>query len=54
MENIIDEKTGRMLTIRRDRVILDRVICSGDYHRSCPRATYTYWCEAWLRRVEGT
>ena len=54
MENIIDEKTGRMLTIRRDRVILDRVTCSGDYHRSCPRATYTYWCEAWLRRVEGT
>jgi hypothetical protein len=54
IENIIDEKTGRMLTIRRDTVILDGVICRGDYHRSCPRAIYPYWREAWLRRVEGT
>ena len=54
IENIIDEKTGRMLTIRRDCVILDGVICRGDYHRSCPRAIYPYWREAWLRRVEGT
>jgi hypothetical protein len=52
MENIIDEKTGRMLRIRRDCVILDGVICTGDYHRSCPRAIYPYWREAWLRRVE--
>jgi hypothetical protein len=53
IEKIIDEKTGRMLTIRRDCVILDGVICRGDYHRSCPRAIYPYWREAWLRRVEG-
>ena len=33
-------------------VILDGVICTGDYHRSCPRAIYPYWREAWLRRVE--
>jgi hypothetical protein len=52
IENIIDEKTGRMLRIRRDCVILDGVICTGDYHRSCPRAIYPYWREAWLRRVE--
>ena len=54
IENIIDEKTGRMLTIRRDCVILDGVLCTGDYHRSCPRAIYPYWREAWLKRVEGT
>jgi len=54
IEKIIDEKTGRMLTIKRDCVILDGVICTGDYHRSCPRAIYPYWREAWLRRVEGT
>jgi hypothetical protein len=53
MEKIIDEKTGRMLTIKKDTVILDGVICRGDYHRSCPRAIYPYWREAWLRRVEG-
>ena len=38
IERIIDEKTGRMLSIKRDTVILDGVICTGDYHRSCPRA----------------
>jgi hypothetical protein len=54
IEKIIDEKTGRMLTIKRDTVILDGVICTGDYHRSCPRAIYPYWREAWLRRVDGT
>jgi len=52
IENIIDEKTRRMLTIKRDCVILEGVICAGDYHRSCPRAIYPYWREAWLRRVE--
>ena len=52
IEKIIDEKNGRMLTIKRDCVILDGVICTGDYHRSCPRAIYPYWREAWLRRVE--
>jgi hypothetical protein len=52
IEKIIDEKTGRMLRIKRDCVILSGVICTGEYHRSCPRAIYPYWREAWLRRVE--
>jgi hypothetical protein len=53
IEKIIDEKSGRMLRIRRDTVILDGVVCRGDYHRSCPRAIYPYWREAWLKRVEA-
>ena len=52
IERIIDEKSGRMLRIRRDCVILDGVICTGDYHRSCPRAIYPYWREVWLKRVD--
>ena len=32
---------------------LDGVVCRGDYHRSCPRAIYPYWREAWLKRVEA-
>ena len=52
IEKIIDEKTGRMLKIKRNTVILGGVVCTGDYHRSCPRAIYPYWREAWLRRVE--
>ena len=51
VERIIDEKTGRMLRIKRATVILDGVICTGDYHRCCPRAVYPYWCEVWLKRV---
>ena len=52
IENIIDEKTGRMLRIKRDTVILEGVLCTGDYHRSCPRGIYPYWREVWLRRVD--
>jgi hypothetical protein len=52
VEHIIDEKTGRMLTIKADCIIIDGFICTGDYHRMCPRAIYPYWRESWLRRVE--
>ena len=51
VERIIDEKTGRMLRIKRATVILEGVICTGDYHRRCPRAVYPYWSEVWLKRV---
>jgi hypothetical protein len=51
VERIIDEKTGRMLRIKRATVILDGVVCTGDYHRCCPRAVYPYWREVWLKRV---
>jgi hypothetical protein len=52
IERILDEKTGRMLRIKQDCVILNGVVCTGDYHRSCPRAIYPYWREAWLKRVD--
>ena len=52
VEKIIDEKTGKMLTIKADCIIIDGFVCTGDYHRSCPRAVYPYWREAWLKRVE--
>jgi hypothetical protein len=51
VNKIIDEKTGRMLSIKTDCIIIDGFICTGDYHRSCPRSIYTYWREAWLKRV---
>lgn len=52
VEKIIDEGTGKMLHIKGDCIILDGVICTGDYHRSCPRSIYPYWREIWLKRVE--
>jgi hypothetical protein len=51
VEQIIDEQTGKMRYIKTDCIILEGIICSGDYHRSCPRSIYPYWREIWLKRV---
>ncbi len=51
---IIDEKSGRMLRLKNDCVILEGLYCNGLNMRKrlfCPRAPYYYWREAWLRRV---
>jgi hypothetical protein len=52
VDRIIDEKTGRMLHLPNDCVILDGVICKGTYNHFCPRSIYPYWREIWLERVE--
>jgi len=51
---IIDEKTGKMLQIKTDAIILKNVACQARYafcRRFCPRAIYPYWREIWLERV---
>jgi hypothetical protein len=52
---IVDEKTGKMINIANDCVILDGVVCKGCLSRNrlfCPRAVYPYWREIWLERAE--
>jgi hypothetical protein len=54
VDKIIDEKTGRMITMPNPGVILDGVVCAG--HNAvdrmfCPREIYMYWREIWLKRV---
>ncbi|HKY68087.1 MAG TPA: hypothetical protein VJM49_17015, partial [Acidimicrobiales bacterium] len=51
VERIIDEKTGRMLSLR-DCIVLDGVWCEGTYRALCRRKIYTYWRETWLRPVD--
>jgi hypothetical protein len=54
---IIDDKTGRMLTLPKDCIVLDGVVCSGErsvYRTFCPREIYPFWRESWLRKVEGS
>jgi len=51
VERIIDERTGRMLRLPKDCIVLDGVVCQGIYHLFCPRAIYPYWREVWLRRI---
>jgi hypothetical protein len=55
VQRLIDDKTGRMLKVSRDCIILDGVVCSGERtcgNWFCPRQIYPYWRESWLRRVE--
>jgi len=54
VEQIVNEKNGRMIKLPGGCVILDGVYCSGERstHRLfCQRNIYSYWREIWLRRV---
>jgi hypothetical protein len=56
VSRIINESTGEMIKLKSDCVILEGVVCSGDFSAQrwlCPRAIYPYWREAWLRRVDA-
>jgi hypothetical protein len=52
VEKFIDEKTGKMRSINSDCIVIGGFVCTGDYHRSCPRSVYAWWRESWLKRVE--
>jgi hypothetical protein len=51
VERIIDERTGRMVSLKNPCIVLEGVVCTADYHRLCPRGIYPYWREIWLERV---
>ena len=53
VHKIIDEKTGRLITMKNPCIILEGVVCKSDYHRLCPRAIYPYWRESWLKRASS-
>lgn len=53
IERCIDEKTGRMMTMKTPCVSLDDVVCDGAYKANCPRAFLPFWRENWLERVDG-
>ena len=55
VDRVIDERTGKMLKLRNDCVVLDNVACGGLDNRArlfCPRACYYFWREAWLERED--
>jgi hypothetical protein len=56
VRRIIDDKTGRMISIPKDSIILDGVVCSGERSCAgrwfCSREIYAFWRESWLKRVE--
>lgn len=55
VQRLIDDRTGRMLEISGDCLILEGVVCTGERSIGrwfCPREIYPYWREAWLERVD--
>lgn len=52
VERCIDEKTGRMLSMKNPCIALEGVVCEGVYHANCPRAFIPFWREIWLERVD--
>jgi hypothetical protein len=56
VDRIIDDRTGRMLHLKGDAIILDGIVCSGERSVGrwfCPREIYPYWREAWLVRADS-
>lgn len=55
VRRLVDEKTGKLIELKTACVILDGVICRARYLKDllfCPRATFPYWREIWLDRVD--
>jgi hypothetical protein len=55
VERIVDERTGKMIKLPAECLILDDVICRAHYSERrlfCPRSIYPFWREIWLNRVE--
>lgn len=56
VDRIINEQTGEMLPLKAPTVVLDSVVCQGEYGSCrifCPRSAYLFWREAWLERAEA-
>ena len=54
VSQIVDERTGKMQTMKTPCIILDTVVCQSRYSACrmfCPRSIYSYWREIWLERV---
>lgn len=54
VSKIVDEKSGKLVNLKNDAIILDGVYCQARYsdcRMFCPRGIYSYWREGWLERV---
>jgi len=55
VNKLLNEKTGQMINIKADCIVLENVVCTGALNRFCPRSVFPMWKETWLRRVaEGS
>jgi hypothetical protein len=57
VDRFVDEKTGRLKSLKTPAVILGGVTCRSRFagcRMFCPRAIYAWWREIWLERVKET
>ena len=55
VEHMLEERTGKLIKLPNDCVILDGVVCQSCYSEKrlfCPRAIYSYWREIWLNKID--
>jgi hypothetical protein len=56
VSRILDERTGKLIKMKTDSIILEGVYCEARYSNCrmfCPRGIYSYWREIWLERVNA-
>ena len=53
VETIVDEASGRMLTMKNPCIVLEGVSATGEYLGLCPQNELIYWREIWLERVSN-
>lgn len=51
VERCLDEKTGKMLTMKNPCIVLEGIVCEGVYKGNCPREYVSFWREIWLDRI---
>jgi hypothetical protein len=51
VDRCLDERTGRLMTMKSPCIILENLVCSGAYASVCPREYVPFWREIWLERV---
>ncbi len=54
VHKIINEGTGKLIHLKNDCVILEGVVCCGEFSEKrlfCPRGIYPFWREIWLKRI---
>ena len=51
VETIVDEASGRMLTMKNRCIVLDGVTSGGEYRGLYPQNELIFWREVWLERV---
>jgi hypothetical protein len=47
----LDERTGRMLTMKSPCIVLEGIVCEGAFNVACPREFIPFWREIWLERL---